>query len=91
MDGTHDATVSMSMSLRMKNLGNVPPRLDTLFDVNVSTKIDKLGVDCDNLRCKKSHVSSAVHGIRNLRMEGRYSYKHDCVHECAENMAHNYK
>jgi hypothetical protein len=38
MDGTHDATVSMSMSLRMKNLGNVPPRLDTLFDVNVSTQ-----------------------------------------------------
>jgi hypothetical protein len=28
--GVHVATLSMSMSLSIKNLGNVPPRLETL-------------------------------------------------------------
>jgi hypothetical protein len=32
--GEQVATVNISMNFKMKNLGNVPPRLDTLFCVN---------------------------------------------------------
>lgn len=36
--GVQVATVNMSMNLRMKNLGNVPPRLETLCHVSLVVK-----------------------------------------------------
>lgn len=35
MDGLQVATVNISMNLRMKNLGNVPPKFETLYHVSL--------------------------------------------------------
>lgn len=35
VDGLQVATVNISMNLRMKNLGNVPPKFETLYHVSL--------------------------------------------------------
>lgn len=41
MGGRHVAEVKTSTALSMKNLGNVPPRLETLGDVSCSRWVKK--------------------------------------------------
>ena len=77
--GEQVATVRTSMSLRTKNLGNVPPRLDTLVDVSCLVEITE--IKTFNLRSQEGHISTPIHRIRNLSMECRHSDKHDCVHK----------
>lgn len=44
-----------------------------------------------NLRSKQGHISPSNSRIRNLRMECTDGNKHDCAHECAEDVLHDDK
>src|SRR5271170_5691809 len=85
--GLQVASVKRSTSLRMKNLGKVPPRLETLPVVSATCH----GIwNFRNLRCEQGHVGPPNGWIRDPSMEGRNCNEHDRAHECGVDVLSNH-